>query len=218
MRRLALELAMAGEPRRIEAAVLHRRANVAAGLALVSAVPELAAVGELGDVAKVVSRPSVGAGDARASGCLGVSMSSAPAGQPDELAVGGRMAAARVVVADVAGRWRSSPSSALTSVDLPTPDEPSTTAVRPGAGGRRRGRRRRSPVSAEMIRDRDAGRDRLGGDAQAFEIVGHVGLVEHDDGRRAAGPRDREVALEATEVEVAVEARARRARRRRWRP
>ena len=92
--------------------------------------------------------------------------------------------------------WRSSPRSALTSVDLPTPDEPRIAAVVPG-----------SEVRAQVVepgagprRDGDRatpGRDRLDRHEPAVHVVGEVGLVEDDDRRDAAGPGDREVALDA---------------------
>ena len=77
--------------------------------------------------------------------------------------------------------WRSSPRSALTSVDLPTPDEPRTP---PSCPGRRWARRssRPSPVSAETGDDRHAGRDRLDRDQPALDVVGEVGLLRTTTG------------------------------------
>ena len=96
----------------------------------------------------------------------------------------------------------------MTSVDLPTPDEPSTTAVRPGrevVGGELVHAGARS--SAAISRTSTPGRDGLGGDPRALRVGRGVGLVEQHDRCRAAAPRHREVPLEAPEVEVAVEAR-----------
>ena len=82
----------------------------------------------------------------------GVSMSSAPPG---------RRTSSRWVVVwrpresssrTAAVRCRSLPTSALTSVDLPTPDEPSTTAVRPGARCASRSASTPAPVSADTAR------------------------------------------------------------------
>ena len=155
---------------------------------------------------RCVSRPSVGTGDAERADARGVDEERAGR-EPDELAVGGRVAAARVVVAHVA--------RALAVVAEQRVDQRGLAHARRAEHD---GRPARGQVVVREIGDAgagqrrddphlDAGRDRLGGDAQALGIVGHVGLVEHDDGRRPAGPRDREVALEATQVEVAVEAR-----------
>ena len=64
----------------------------------------------------------------------------------DELPPRRRVPAAGVVLADPGGRERARrPASALTSVDLPTPDEPMKATVRPGrkvSADRRRCRRR----------------------------------------------------------------------------
>ena len=157
--------------------------------------------------ANAVVEPVGRAGDAERADAWGVDEQRA-AGQPDELAMGRGVAAARVVVADGAVRWRWLPSERVDErglADARGAEHDGGPARR--RGGRRPGRATPSPVSAEIGPDLDAGRDGLGGDAQPVEVVGHVGLVEHDHGRRAAGPRDREVALEAAEVEVAVEAR-----------
>ena len=155
--------------------------------------------------AKALSRPS--AAPATPSERMpGVSMSSAPAGSrtSSRWVVVWRPRESSSRTAPV--RWRSWPSSALTSVDLPTPDEPRTTAVRPGGRWSSASAATPSPVRAEIGPDLDARGDGLGGDAEPGRVVRDVGLVEHDDRGGAAGPRDREVALEAAQVEVAVEA------------
>ena len=111
----------------------------------------------------------------------GVSMSSAPPGSRtarDASSCGGR-ASRRSRTAAVA--CRASPRSALTSVDLPTPDDPSTTAVRPGRRWTAPGRSRWSPVSADTVTIGHARRDRLDRDPPALDVVADVGLVEHHD-------------------------------------
>ena len=100
--------------------------------------------------------------------------------------------------------WRSSPSRALTSVDLPTPDEPRIAAVVPGAGARA-GRRARSPVRAETATVARPGAIGVDRDEPAVDVVGQVGLVEDHDRRDLARPGDREVALDPAQVEVVVE-------------
>jgi hypothetical protein len=53
--------------------------------------------------------------------------------------------------------------------------------------------------------DRHAGRNRGHGQKGAIEIVGHVALVQDDDRRDAARPGDREIPLDAAQIEVVVE-------------
>ena len=62
--RLALELAMAGEACRVERPVVEGGTDRAAGLAVVPAVAELAALGELPDVGEGALQAVGGAGDA----------------------------------------------------------------------------------------------------------------------------------------------------------
>ena len=121
---LALELLPGRHARRV-ALGAHR----AARLAVVLAVGEATLRRELLDVGEGLGRrrrPPTG----RPRGCPGVSISSAPLGS---------VSRSRVTVvwrprpplcsltAPIA--WRSKPSSALTSVDLPAPDGPSSTLV-----------------------------------------------------------------------------------------
>jgi hypothetical protein len=66
--------------------------------------------------------------------------------------------------------------------------------VEPGAGPRRDRDRR------------DTWRDRVDGHQPPVHVVGQVGLVEDDDRADLARPGHREVALDAAQVEVVVEA------------
>ena len=98
----------------------------------------------------------------------------------------------------------SSPANVFTSVDLPTPDEPSSAIVRPGVEVR--------PNELEAFagdaRDRvhgDAERDRLDLEHAQLPVGAEVGLRQHDHRLGAALPRHRDVALEAAEVEVLVQ-------------
>ena len=50
--------------------------------------------------------------------------------------------------------------------------------------------------------DVDAGRDLLGEIALVVDVLGDVGLGQHDDRRRAALPREHELALEAADVDA----------------
>jgi hypothetical protein len=56
-----------------------------------------------------------------------------PARQQDELAIAGGVTPPRVAARMSWVAIRSSPSSVFTSVDFPTPDEPISTQVSPGA-------------------------------------------------------------------------------------
>ena len=120
--------------------------------------------------------------------------------------MGGRVAAARVVVADRAG--------ALALVPQQRVDERGLADARRAEDDGRPARRevvvreRRDAVAGQGRDgpDLDARRDGLGRDPEPDRVVRDVGLVEHDDRGRAAGPGHREVALEAAQVEVAVEA------------
>ena len=155
VRRLALELAMAREPRRIEAAVGEGRPDVAAGLAIVAAVPELAAVGEVGDVREGVLEAVGRAGDAERADAWGVDEQRAGR-QPDELAVGRGVAAAGVVLADVAralaivAEQRVDERGLAHARGAEHDGRPARGQVVVGEGGTP------SPVSAEMSPDLDA--------------------------------------------------------------
>ena len=136
----------------------------------------------------------------------GVSIEQRAAGQLEQLAVGRRVAAARVVVADGGrglARLAEEGVDERRLADARRPEHDRGPARSPGAAA---GRSRWSPVSAESTTTGTPGRDRLDGDEAAVEVVGDVRLVEHDDRGDAARPGDREVALEAAQVEVVVEA------------
>ena len=103
-----------------------------------------------------------------------------PAGQLEQLAMGGRVAAARVGVADLGRRLAVLPEQGVDERRLADPgraqdrggrarSQVRSQGVQPGAGpGRDRHRR-------------DARRDRVDGDQPAVHVVGEVGLVEDDD-------------------------------------
>ena len=178
----------------------------AARLGLVAAVGEPAPARELGDVGERGVHAVGRARDAERADPGGVDEQRA-AGHPDELAVGGRVAAAGVVLADGAGPL---PLGAQQGVD------------ERGLADARRAEHDRGPARGQVVlgerghavagerghqADLDARGDGLGGDPLALGVRRDVGLVEQHDRRRAAAPGHREVALEAAEVEVAVEAR-----------
>ena len=96
----------------------------------------------------------------------------------------------------------SSPASAFTIVDLPTPDEPSRTAVRFGSSHGRSCVEPRAGLRRHGERRARAERDRLDLVEVRRDVVDEVGLRQQDDRLRAALPRHREVALEPAHVEV----------------
>ena len=98
----------------------------------------------------------------------------------------------------------SRPASALTSVDLPAPDGPTTTSVAPGASSARSGSSPWPVRHADRVHvDRERHRRDLRGHAVG---VGHeVGLRQDDDRRRPRAPRQREQPLDAAEVRVGLE-------------
>ena len=202
--RLALQLAMAREPGRVQPAVVDRGLDGAAGFAVVTAVPEPAALRQVRDVRECVLEAVGRAGDAERPDAWGVDEQRA-CRQADELAMGRRVPAARVVLANGA--------RALAVVAQERVDERRLADARRAEDDRRPAGRQ---VVAGQRGDAVAGE---GGDRSGPRRPGRpprrrpagprdrrdIGLVEDDDGCRATGPRDREVALEAAEVEVAVE-------------
>ena len=88
--------------------------------------------------------------------------------------------------------WTAAPSSVLVRVDLPAPDEPSTTSVRPkpvrcanaGAAWPDRCRRRRRPRRRAGRRARSCAEVRV---APTRVGGGDVGLAQHDHRRDATG-------------------------------
>ena len=107
------------------------------------------------------------------------------------------------------------PASRFTSVDFPVPDEPRRTN---DFAGRSSARTLLDPLARDVAHRVDGHADgdvlRLG---DLPGVVAHVELREHDHRIGAAVPRRREVALEATRVEVLVEPGDENARCRRWR-
>ena len=98
----------------------------------------------------------------------------------------------------------SSPASVFTSVDLPTPEEPSSAIVRPGARWERI-RSRPSPVRLEIAWTGTP--KAIASTSSTLQLVvgAEVGLRQHDHGLGAALPGHRHVALQAAEVEVLVQ-------------
>ena len=95
----------------------------------------------------------------------------------------------------------SPPTSLFTSVDFPTPDPPRSAAVTPGPI------RRLDLVEPDaghgaLDDDVHAGRDLLGEIALVVDVLGDVGLGEHDDRLRTALPCEHELALEAADVDA----------------
>ena len=171
-----------------------------------AAVAEAALEGQLGDVGEGGLDTLGGPGHAKRSDPGGVDEERA-ARQADKLAVRGRVAAAGVVLADGGRPLALRPHQRVDERGLAGPGRPehdrgaATTEVcgpellDPVAGQRRHGPHL------------DAGRHGLGRDPQAIHVAGEVRLVEEDDGCRTTAPGHREVALEAAEVEIAVQAR-----------
>ena len=152
---LALELPVAGEPVLVEPAVGERRADRAAGLALVAAVAEAARRRDVGDVveggldalvgAEDLERPDPGRVDEQRS-----------AGQLEQLAMGRRVAAARVRSADLGRRLavlaeqrvderRLADAGRAEDRRRRAGPQVGAQVVEPGAGPRRDRRRSRRP-------------------------------------------------------------------------
>ena len=64
-----------------------------------------------------------------------------------------------------------------------------------------------APVQADTATVATPGAMASTADQSTVDVVGEVGLVQDDDRRHLAGPGDREVAFDPTEIEVVVEAR-----------
>ena len=103
-------------------------------------------------------------------------------------------------------RWRSGRGARSRAWTCRHPTSPAAPRCGPAPGARRQAL---DAVAGERRTRRTStpGATALGRDPKAIDVGGQVGLVEHDDGSGAATPRDREVALDSPEVEVAVEAR-----------
>ena len=94
----------------------------------------------------------------------------------------------------------------MTSVDLPTPEEPEERHRPAGDEPGRKGVEALSRLRRDHA-DGDARGDGLDGGATARDVVADVGLVQQDDRLRPALPGEDERALDAAEAEVSVEAR-----------
>ena len=157
--------------------------------------------GELDDVVERVLEPVVGEPEVELADA-GVVDDDASAGEQDQLATRRRMPPRAVSATSPVSRM-SSPTSALTSVDFPTPDGPSRAPVVPGPS--RPGRVEAEAGARRHDRDRDVARDvaELVGDA--LRILLEVGLEQEDRGSRAALPGEREVALEQARARLVRE-------------
>ena len=205
VRQLPFELAVTGQSILAEAAVVERGPDRAAGLGTVAAVAEPATGRELDDVVERRLDTLVRPGDLERSDARRVDEERA-AGQREQLPMGGRVAAARIVLADGSRRLACLAEEGVHQRRLPDARRSEHDGGRPGPQVRREigqmvpGQRRERD-------DRDAGRDRLDRHASAVGVEPDVGLVEDRHGHDPARPRDREVALHAPQVEVAIEAR-----------
>ena len=123
----------------------------------------------------------------------------AAAGEHDQLAVGGRVAAAAVGREAPPVASRSEPHRRFTSVDLPTPDEPTSVAVRPPARWATSSSMP-SPVTAETTCTGTPKVTPPSCATAASMLVAQVGLGQHDDGLGAALPGERQVALQPARV------------------
>jgi hypothetical protein len=126
--RLALEAEEARETGGRQLAGGDRSPDRTAGLAAVGAVAKAAAPGDLGDVGeRRLEALAVGEAELAQAGRV----EDEPVSEPQQLPARRRVAAAGIVLRMAAVAMSSRPASALTSVDLPTPDEPMNAAVRP---------------------------------------------------------------------------------------
>ena len=98
---------------------------------------------------------------------------------------------------------RSEPVSVLTSVDLPTPDEPTSATVWPRA---HHGASRAALCGAAGVDDLDQdARNEVGRRLhEVLRVVGEVGLGQHDDRRHLGLARQRQIALQPRGVEILV--------------
>ena len=188
-----------------ERPVVERAADRAARLALVAAVAEAAGRGQRVDVVERRLDALVRAGDLERADAGRVDEQGA-AGQHEQLAMGRRVAAARVVVADGGGRLAL---LAEQRVDQGGLADAGRAEHDRGPAGAQVLAEVRDVVAGQGAEDDDghAGGDGLDRDEPALEVVGDVGLVEDDDRADAARPGDGQVALQPAQVEVVVEAR-----------
>ncbi len=173
------------------------------GLALVPAVAEATRRGDRVDVVERGLDADIRAGHLERADARRVDEHRA-AGQGEQLAMGRRVAAPRVGCPDLAGRLALLAQQRVQQRRLADARRPEHDRRSPGA-------EERSEV-ADVVAgqrgqddDRDAGRDGLDRHEPTLEVEGDVGLVQDDDRGHAARPGHRQVALEASQVEVVVE-------------
>ena len=143
--------------------------------------------------------------DSSTHGCSsrmpGVSMSSAPPGSSTRcraVVVWRPLPSTSLISAVFSRSW---PSSRLTSVDLPTPDDPMSATV--WAGERYASSALRpSPLLRADRQDVDKRQARANLGRLRFWICAEVCLVEHDDGNGARVAHDGEIALETARIQI----------------
>ena len=188
-----------------EVAVLDRGHDRAAGLAVVGAVREPADRGQRLDVGERPLETGLGLPRGELAHARGVE-DEAAGRQQVQLAAGRRVPAPGVVLPDV---LHGRPGVAGERVE----ERRLADARRPDERDRRAGldplpdRVDAAAVDGRGRHDRHADRDLADLRHEAVEILGEVRLGQHDDRLGAALPGDREVALEAPQVEVLVERR-----------
>ena len=111
------------------------------------------------------------------------------AGQHDQLAGGGGVAAAAVGLPDRLGALDVLAGQAVDKVDLPAPEAPMHDERRARAEERCGAGRGPSPVTLLTAHDVGAEGDRLGACDRRVGIGAEVDLGEHDDGQRPRSPR-----------------------------
>ena len=199
------QLAVALEPGGGESAALATASTTAQpGSDSWRAIAEAAVRRELGDVAKRGAGALAGFPQLHLAHARRID-EDAVAGQHDQLPARAGVPARLSEMRTSRVASRSWPTSRLTMVDFPTPDDPSSAPVRPDP--ERTSRRRSSETGS--LQD-TAWTATSGGDAphlvdERRRIVHQVRLVQHDDRRGAAVRSDEEVALDAARVVVAVE-------------
>ena len=155
---LALQVAPGVDARRRQVARVDARLHRAAGLADVRAVGEAARRGELLDVGERLGQARLRRRPARRRAGPGCRRRPRPDGSTTQLAVASWCAGpCRRPARIVAGGHDVPPASALTSVDLPAPEAPSSTSVVPGRGVRRQ----RTDVAGRRADGDDVGAGRV---------------------------------------------------------
>ena len=196
LRRLARR-AGSSEPAEISAA------HGAAGLAVVLAVVEAAVLASASMSANVASSPPSSSARAQLAHAGRVE-DEAPAGDPDEVPPGGRMATAGVVLADRRRRLDDLAGQRVDQRRLAharrAHEGRGATLGKPVAEGLEA----ESGRGADGVDRRPAG-DRLDPGDRTLRVVRQVGLVQDDDRSRPGAPGQREIALEPARVQVVVE-------------